>query len=45
VIVLTSFTVLVLGRMFPAGVERLEGVRDFVAAERLALGGWTTASR
>jgi len=45
VAVLGCFTVLLLGRMFPAGVSRLEGVRDFVAAERARLGGWTTGQR
>ena len=39
--VLTTITVVSLGRMFPAGVSRLEGVRDFVAAERQRLGRWT----
>jgi sodium-dependent dicarboxylate transporter 2/3/5 len=45
VAVLTTFTVLVLGWMFPAGIERLEGVRAYVTAERARLGGWTTGQR
>jgi len=45
VALLGTFTVVVLGWMFPAGVSRLEGVRDFVAAERSRLGAWTTGQR
>lgn len=41
VAVLVTFTVYVLGRMFPAGVERLDGVAEFVARERSRLGRWT----
>jgi solute carrier family 13 (sodium-dependent dicarboxylate transporter), member 2/3/5 len=45
VAVLTSFMVFVLGRMFPAGVDRLEGVGRFVADERARLGPWNVAQR
>jgi len=41
VVVLTCFTVVLLRAMFPAGVVRLAGVREFVAAERAGLGPWT----
>lgn len=42
VAVMTTITVLVLGRLFPAGVTRLDGVSAYVAAERARLGPWTT---
>ena len=42
VAVMTTITVLVLGRLFPAGVARLDGVSAYVAAERARLGPWTT---
>ena len=42
---LTVVVVLLLGRMFPAGVPRLEGVRGFVADERSRLGPWTAGQR
>lgn len=45
VTVLTAFTVVLLNRMFSAGVERLEGVRRFVADERGRLGPWTTGQK
>jgi len=45
VAVLTGLTVFLLGRLFPAGVARLDGVGQHVAAERSRLGGWTTAQR
>lgn len=45
VAVLVTFTVFVLVRMFPAGVERLDGVSRFVADERARLGRWTVAQR
>jgi len=45
VAVLTAFTVLLLGWLFPAGVDRLVGVRAHVAAERSKLGAWTTGQR
>jgi sodium-dependent dicarboxylate transporter 2/3/5 len=45
VAVLVTFTVFILVRMFPAGVERLEGVSQFVADERARLGRWTVAQR
>ena len=35
--------VLILARLFPAGVERLEGVSRHVAVERARLGPWTSA--
>ncbi len=43
VAVLIVFTGFVLSRMFPAGVDRLEGVAEFVARERAKLGPWTMA--
>ena len=39
---LTAFAVLLLGWMFPAGVDRIEGVSALVARERAGLGKWTT---
>lgn len=45
VVLLTSFTVVLLGRMFPAGVDRLEGVAEFVTSQRAGLGPWTTAQK
>jgi sodium-dependent dicarboxylate transporter 2/3/5 len=42
VVILISFTVLLLGWMFPAGVDRLAGVTEFVASQRAGLGRWTT---
>ena len=45
VVLLTTFTVLLLGRMFPAGVDRLEGVGQFVATERAGIGAWTTGQK
>ena len=44
-VLLTAFTVFLLGRMFPAGVDRLEGVARFVSAQRAALGAWTTGQK
>ena len=41
VAVMVTFMVLVLSRLFPAGVDRLEGVTRFVTAERARLGRWT----
>jgi len=41
VAVMVTFMVLVVSRLFPAGVDRLEGVTRFVAAERARLGRWT----
>jgi sodium-dependent dicarboxylate transporter 2/3/5 len=45
VVILTTILVAVLSRLFPAGVERLEGVTAFVRAERQRLGVWTTGQR
>ena len=45
VAVMTTVAVTVLSRLFPAGVERLEGVGSYVAAERSRLGRWTTGQR
>jgi sodium-dependent dicarboxylate transporter 2/3/5 len=45
VAVLGAVLVVVLGRLFPAGVERLDGVTAFVAAERRRQGRWTTGQR
>jgi sodium-dependent dicarboxylate transporter 2/3/5 len=42
---MATVAVAVLTRMFPAGVERLEGVAAFVATERGRLGAWTTGQR
>ncbi|MCE2727221.1 MAG: DASS family sodium-coupled anion symporter [Planctomycetaceae bacterium] len=41
VAVMTTITVFVLGRLFPAGIARLDGVSAYVAAERARLGPWT----
>ena len=38
---LTAFAVLLLGWMFPAGVDRIEGVAALVARERAGMGRWT----
>ena len=45
VVILTTILVAVLARLFPAGVERLEGVSEFVRAERQRLGVWTTGQK
>ncbi len=45
VTVLVTFVVFILGRMFPAGVDRLDGVAEFVTKERERLGRWTIAQR
>jgi len=45
VAVMTALAVAVLSWMFPAGIDRLEGVGKFVAAERQRLGSWTTGQR
>ena len=45
VAVLTTFTVFLLGQMFPAGVDRLEGVGRFVSTERSRLGAWTVGQK
>ena len=45
VAVMTTVAVTVLSRLFPAGVERLEGVASYVAAERSRLGAWTVAQK
>jgi sodium-dependent dicarboxylate transporter 2/3/5 len=42
---MTTVAVAVLARLFPAGVERLEGVGSYVAAERSRLGAWTVAQK
>ena len=41
VAMLGTACVAILGRLFPAGVDRLEGVTDYVAGERARLGPWT----
>jgi sodium-dependent dicarboxylate transporter 2/3/5 len=41
VAVLATLAVQVLARLFPAGLDRLEGVTAYVAAERSRLGAWT----
>jgi sodium-dependent dicarboxylate transporter 2/3/5 len=43
--VMATVAVIVLTRMFPAGVERLEGVGRYVAAERKRLGVWTVGQK
>ena len=45
VVVMATLAVNVLAQMFPAAVERLEGVSAYVAAERGRLGSWTTGQR
>ncbi len=40
-VLLTGCAVLLLGWMFPAGVDRIGGVAALVARERAGLGGWT----
>ena len=45
VAVMTTFAVFVLGRMFPPGIDRLDGVGAFVAAERGRLGPWTVGQK
>jgi len=45
VVVLTTWTVLMLERLFPAGLDRLEGVAELVAAERRRFGGWTVGQK
>jgi sodium-dependent dicarboxylate transporter 2/3/5 len=42
VAVLGTILVAVLARLFPAGVERLDGVEEFVRQEQTRLGRWTT---
>ena len=39
--ILTCFAVLLLGWMFPAGVDRLPGVAELVTRERTGLGAWS----
>jgi sodium-dependent dicarboxylate transporter 2/3/5 len=45
VAVMATIAVAVLARMFPAGVERLEGVGGYVTAERRRLGPWTVGQK
>lgn len=45
VTLMTSVAVAVLVRLFPAGVERLEGVGRYVATERSRLGDWTVGQK
>ena len=45
VVVLGSFAVWLLVRMFPAGVDRLDGVTAHVARQRTQLGPWTTGQK
>ncbi|MFM9058589.1 MAG: SLC13 family permease [Planctomycetaceae bacterium] len=45
VVVLGTVCVTVLARLFPAGIERLEGVTAYVAGERARLGAWTMGQR
>ncbi|MEI6255732.1 MAG: DASS family sodium-coupled anion symporter [Planctomycetota bacterium] len=45
VAVMTTIAVAVLVWMFPAGVDRLEGVDRYVAAQRNRLGAWTVGQK
>lgn len=45
VVILTTILVVVLSWLFPAGVVRLDGVQEFVRAERATLGRWTMGQR
>jgi sodium-dependent dicarboxylate transporter 2/3/5 len=45
VVILTTILVIVMAQLFPAGVERLDGVEEFVRLERVKLGRWTTGQR
>ena len=45
VAILATILVMVMSRLFPAGVDRLEGVQDFVRGERTRLGRWTTGQK
>jgi sodium-dependent dicarboxylate transporter 2/3/5 len=45
VAVMGAACVAVLSRLFPAGVERLDGVTAYVAAERARLGSWTAGQK
>jgi sodium-dependent dicarboxylate transporter 2/3/5 len=45
VVVLATVLVVVMTRLFPAGVERLEGVQAFVREERQRLGSWTAGQK
>lgn len=40
-VILTTVAVVLLGRMFPAGVDRLPGVARMVARERSGMGKWS----
>jgi sodium-dependent dicarboxylate transporter 2/3/5 len=42
VVLMTTILVAVLARLFPAGIDRLDGVQEYVRAERAKLGPWTT---
>ncbi len=42
---LVAFSVVLLSRLFPAGVRHVEGLDRLVAAERREQGAWTTAQR
>mgnify|MGYP006274131111 CR=1 FL=1 len=45
VAILGTVCVVVLSRLFQAGVDRLEGVATYVAGERVRLGPWTGGQR
>lgn len=45
VAVMTTVAVQVLGRLFPAGIDRLDGVGSYVALERSLLGPWTVGQK
>jgi sodium-dependent dicarboxylate transporter 2/3/5 len=45
VVIMVAVIVAILTVLFPAGVDRVEGVASHVAAERRRLGRWTTGQR
>jgi solute carrier family 13 (sodium-dependent dicarboxylate transporter), member 2/3/5 len=45
VAILATILVAVLTKLFPAGIDRLEGVQEFVRGERARLGRWTTGQK
>jgi sodium-dependent dicarboxylate transporter 2/3/5 len=45
VAILATILVVVMSRLFPAGIGRLEGVQEFVRGERARLGRWTTGQK
>jgi len=45
VAVMATLLVVVMTRLFPAGIDRLDGVQAYVREERSRLGAWTTGQR